>query len=185
MTREVTDEDLLGEVRIGNAAAFEVFYRRWMPAVMSYHRRATGSPELALDLTAETFAAVVASIDRFDRDRGAASVWLFAIARHKLHESFRRAQVEASAREELGWSPVAVDDDDLERVEEIASGGSGALESLIARLPEDQRVALLERVVEERDYRAIAADMACSEMVVRQRVHRALRSLRRMLEQAP
>ena len=185
MAREVTDEDLLGEVRSGNAAAFEVFYRRWMPAVMTYHRRATGSAELALDLTAETFAAVVASIDRFDRDRGTGSVWLFAIARHKLHESFRRARVEASAREELGWSQVVVDDDDLDRVEEIASGGSGALEGLIAQLPEDQRVALLERVVEERDYRAIAADMACSEMVARQRVHRALRSLRRMLEQAP
>jgi RNA polymerase sigma-70 factor (ECF subfamily) len=79
---------------------------------------------------------------------------------------------------------VAVSDDDLERVEEIASAGSGALEGLIARLPEDQRVALLARVVEERDYQAIAAEMACSEMVVRQRVHRALRSLRRMLEQA-
>jgi RNA polymerase sigma-70 factor (ECF subfamily) len=183
MARELADEDLLGEVLIGNAAAFEVFYRRWVPAVMSYHRRATGSPELALDLTAETFAAVVASIDRFDRLRGTASVWLFGIARHKLHESFRRARVEASARAELGWSEVAVSDDDLERVEEIASAGSVALEGLLARLPEDQRVALLERVVEERDYQAIAAEMACSEMVVRQRVHRALRSLRKMLEQ--
>lgn len=183
MAREIADEDLLGEARVGNAAAFEEFYRRWMPAVMSYHRRATGSAELALDLTAETFAAVVASIDRFDGDRGAASVWLFAIARHKLHESFRRARVEAAAREQLCWVQVAVNDEDLERVEEIASHGSGTLERFISRLPEDQRVALVERVIEERDYQEIATDLACSEMVVRQRVHRGLKSLRRMLEQ--
>lgn len=181
--RTLADEDLLTEARVGNADAFEAFYRRWMPAVMCYHRRATGSAELALDLTAETFAAVIASIDRFDRERGAASVWLFAIARHKLHESFRRARVEASARTQLAWAPVAVSDVDLERVEEIASQGWDTLNELIEQLPEDQRVALMKRVVEEQDYQAIAADLACSEMVVRQRVHRALRSLRRMLEQ--
>lgn len=35
MARELADEDLLGEARVGNVAAFEEFYRRWMPAVMS------------------------------------------------------------------------------------------------------------------------------------------------------
>lgn len=183
MPREIADEDLLLDACLGDADAFEAFYRRWMPVVMGYHRRATGSAELALDLTAETFAAVIASIDRFDSDRGAASVWLFAIARHKLHESFRRARVEASARRQLEWVPVAVSDEDLERVEEISSHGWAALDELIGQLPDGQRVALLQRVVEERDYQEIAAEMACSEMVVRQRVHRALRSLRRMLEQ--
>ncbi|MGO9955182.1 MAG: RNA polymerase sigma factor [Solirubrobacteraceae bacterium] len=163
--------------------AFEEFYRRWMPAVMSYHRRATGSAEVALDLTAETFAAVIASVDGFDARRGSASVWLFAIARHKLHDSFRRARVEASARKALGWLRVAVGDEDLERVEEIASQGHLALERFIEQLPDEQRTALLERVVGEREYAAIATDMACSEMLVRQRVHRALRRLRRMLEE--
>ncbi len=110
-------------------------------------------------------------------------MWLFAIARHKLHDSFRRARVEASARKALGWLRVAVGDEDLERVEEIASQGHLALERFIEQLPDEQRTALLERVVGERDYAAIAMDMACSEMLVRQRVHRALRRLRRMLEE--
>jgi hypothetical protein len=41
-----------------------------------------------MDLAAETFAAVVASLDRFDRARGLAATWLFTLARHKLHQSF-------------------------------------------------------------------------------------------------
>jgi RNA polymerase sigma-70 factor (ECF subfamily) len=183
MAREMTDEELLTGAARGEAAAFEQFYRRWLPAMISYHRRATGSPELALDLAAETFAAAVASLDRFDRVRGSAATWLFAIARHKLHDSFRRARVEASARHALEWTRVELDDEDLERVEDLASHGALDLDRFLDQLPDDQRTALVERVLEERDYAAIAADMACSEMVVRQRVHRGLRQLRRMLEE--
>jgi len=184
MVREITDEEFLARTARGDVTAFEVFYGRWMPAVVSYHRQATGSAELALDLTAETFASVIASVDRFDGQRGSASNWLFGIARHKLHDSFRRARVEACAREALGWERVAVADEDLERVEQIASHGEPALAKFIAELPSEQRAALLERVVGEREYAAIAADMDCSEMLVRQRVHRALRRLRRRLEEA-
>jgi RNA polymerase sigma-70 factor (ECF subfamily) len=183
MAREMTDEDLLAGAARGDAVAFERFYRRWLPAVISYHRRATGSSELALDLAAETFAAAVASLGRFDRVQGSAATWLFSIARHKLHDSFRRARVEASARHALEWTRVEFDDEDLERVEELASAGALDLDRFMDRLPDDQRTALVERVLEERDYAAIAADMACSEMVVRQRVHRGLRHLRRMLEE--
>lgn len=183
MAHHITDEELLTRAAHGETADFGQFYRRWLPAVISYHRKATGSAELALDLAAETFAAAVASLDRFDRARGSGASWLFAIARHKLHESFRRARVEASARHALEWTRIGFDDEDLERVEELASDGALDLDSFLSRLPDDQRTALVERVLEERDYAAIAADMACSEMVVRQRVHRGLRHLRRMLEE--
>jgi RNA polymerase sigma factor (sigma-70 family) len=184
MTSESTDEELLAGAVRGETPSFEHFYRRWSPAVISYHRRATGSPELALDLAAETFAAVVASLDRFDPRRGSAATWLFGIARHKLHDSFRKARVEASARHALEWTLLEFDDEDLERVEEIATAGELDLDRFLDRLPEEQRSALVERVLEERKYAAIAADVACSEMVVRQRVHRGLRRLRRMLEES-
>jgi RNA polymerase sigma-70 factor (ECF subfamily) len=183
MVGEITDEELLAGAARGETVAFEQFYRRWSPAVISYHRRATGSAELALDLAAETFAAVVASLERFDERQGSAATWLFTIARHKLHDSFRKARVEATARHALEWTRVEVDDEDLERVEELASAGELDLARFLDRLPDDQRAALVERVLEERDYAAIAADTACSEMVVRQRVHRGLRHLRRMLEE--
>jgi RNA polymerase sigma-70 factor (ECF subfamily) len=184
MANDLTDEELLAGAARGEVVAFEQFYRRWLPPVIAYHRRATGSSELALDLAAETFAAAVASLGRFDRDRASAATWLFAIARHKLHESFRRARVEASARHALEWTRVEFDDEDLERVEELASDGALDLNRFLAQLPDDQRTALVERVLAERDYAAIAADMSCSEMVVRQRVHRGLRHLRRMLEES-
>ena len=68
----------------------------------------------------------------------------------------------------------------LERIESLE--GDQALQ-LLGELPTDQRRAIEGRVLEERDYRELAAELTCSESVMRQRVSRGLRSLRERLEQ--
>lgn len=177
------DSALLLAAARGDERAFEVFYRRHLAAVTGFHLRRTGRPEVAFDLTAETFAAVVVACGTFDPARGGATGWLFAIAAHKLRDSLRRGRVEASARERLRHEPVALEDADLARVEELASTtGEARLRALLADLPADQRAAVLARVVDERPYEEIAAELACSEAVVRQRVHRGLRRLRSGME---
>lgn len=170
----------------GDDRAFAEFYRRWLPLVTGYFLRRAGSRELAFDLTAETFAAVVADIRRFDPALGPAAGWLFGIAEHKLIESWRRAKVESSARSRLGHEPVALEDQDLTRVEELASlGNAGRLDQLLARLPTAQRDAVRARVLDEASYAEIAGQMDCSEAVARQRVHRGLGYLRQRLKETP
>jgi RNA polymerase sigma-70 factor (ECF subfamily) len=127
---------------------------------------------------------VVVACGEFDPQRGPAAAWLFAIADHKLRDSLRRGRVEASARRTLGHQPLLLEDEDLVRVEELASLGSGAsLEQLLGELPETQRAAVRARVLDERSYAAIARELRCSEAVVRQRVHRGLRRLRERLKE--
>lgn len=180
---ETDDATLLAAAAAGDERAFEAFYRRHLAAVTGFHLRRTGRPELAFDLTAETFAAVVVACDGFDPARGSATGWLFAIAAHKLRDSFRRGRVEATARERLRHEPIALHDADLERVEALASSADEQrLAALLDDLPAEQRVAVLARVVDERPYEEIAAELQCSEAVVRQRVHRGLRRLRSRLE---
>lgn len=77
--------------------------------------------------------------------------------------------------------PVALDDRDLERVEEI-SAEVDLLEQLASQLEPGQLAALCARVLDGREYSDIAAEMKCSESVVRKRVSRALGVLRRALE---
>lgn len=166
----------------GDADGFSTFYRRHLPAVSAYFARRVGDREAAFDLTAETFAAVVVSASRFDPGRGPAVAWLLGIASHKLTDSVRRQRVESDARRRLALEPIAITDSDLERVEEAARTGPD-LSELVAALPAEHRDAVTARVVEERSYREIAADLQCSEAVVRQRVHRGLRRLREQLEE--
>jgi len=183
MSRTGDDDGLLLGAARGEVAAFEEFYRRWLPAVTSYHLRRVRVPEIAFDLTAETFAAVVVSCRDFDPQRGPAAAWLFSIADHKLVDSLRRGRVEARAREELGHQPLVIEDEDLDRVEELALGGSQRLRSLLATLPDAQRAAVVARVLDESSYREIAVELQCSQAVVRQRVHRGLSRLKDRLRE--
>lgn len=184
MSRRTATDDaaLLDGAARGDARAFEAFYERHLSAVTGFHLLRTGRRELALDLTAETFAAVVLSCDRFDPARGSAVGWLFGIAANKLRDSARHGRVEADARRRLHHDPIVFDDEDLARVDELASGvDERLLAELLSELPADQRAAVLSRVVDERTYEEIAQAMQCSEALVRQRVHRGLRRLRSRL----
>jgi len=55
------------------------------------------------------------------------------------------------------------------------------LEQLLGDLPDDLRDAVVARVLEERDYDEIAAQLGCSQQVVRKRVSRGLTRLRSVL----
>jgi RNA polymerase sigma-70 factor (ECF subfamily) len=179
---ERSDGELLAATVAGDGAAFAAFYRRHLPGVVGYLVRESGDREVSADLSAEVFAAVFLAAGRFRaRGSGSAVPWLRGIAQNKLRESRRRGRVEDRARRRLAMEPEVLDDADLVRVEELASSGS-ALE-LIDRLPERQRVAVRLRVLGGRDYREIARELRCSEMVVRQRVSRGLKRLRTELEE--
>ncbi len=172
---------LVARIARGDDAAFAVLYRRYLPLVVRWSLRKTRNRELAADLVSEVFAAALIASRRYDPQRGSVAAWLLGIAHNKLRESERRRRVEDSARRRLGLDPIALNDLALERVEELASIDAG-LPELVASLPEDQREAILQRVVAERPYEDIALEMSCSTSVVRQRVSRGLRTLRSEME---
>jgi RNA polymerase sigma-70 factor (ECF subfamily) len=178
-----SDETLIAAACEGDDRAFAEFYRRHLPVITAFHRRAVRDPEACLDLVAETFAGLVKALDRFDPEQGSALGWLFGIAANKQRESLRRGRVESDARRRLALDPLRYDDAALARVEEIAEAGASGLLAALAALPEDQRAAIQARVVDERDYADIAGELRCSEAVVRQRVRRGLMRLRRLWEE--
>lgn len=164
---------------------FAAFYRRYLPDVLSFVLRRVVHRELSADLTAEVFAAARHARSTFDPERGDARGWLCAIASNKIVDSHRRGQVEDSCRRRLGMSPIALEDDDLRRVDEIAAASDAIGDStqLLAELPGDTRAAIEARVLDEREYPDIAAELDCSESVVRKRVSRGLASLRSKLRE--
>jgi RNA polymerase sigma factor (sigma-70 family) len=176
---DAPDEQLLARTR-GEPSAFGVFYRRHEDRVLGYFLARVGDPEVAADLTAETFAAALASAHRFrSRKKKPASAWLFGIARHKLAMSRRSGRVEARARRRLGMAPLVLTDEAIGRIEEL---DRTAL-ALVDDLPVDQQDAVKARVIDERDYPEIAKDLRCSEAVVRKRVSRGLGTLRARMEE--
>lgn len=172
-----SDEALLA-VATHDAEAFAVFYRRHARAVVAYFHRRTGDAEVTADLTAETFAAALNGVRRFDPQQGPAVGWLFGIAGRKLIDLQRRGAVEARARRRMGMERLALDDQGIAAIENVAAAEGAQVELLLDALPEDQRVAVRARIVDEQDYAAIAAAQDSNEATVRQRVSRGLATLR-------
>jgi RNA polymerase sigma factor (sigma-70 family) len=177
-----TDRQLLEEARDGRGEMFEIVYRRHHAVVLAFLARRVQQPELAADLLAETFASLLALVR--DPQRAVPPIpiaWLLVTARNLLTDSHRRGTVDDRARRRLAMQPLVLDDRDLERVAEI-SAETDLLRELALLLDPDQLQALRARVLDERDYAEIAAQLKCSESVVRKRVSRALGVLRSVME---
>jgi RNA polymerase sigma-70 factor (ECF subfamily) len=155
-------------------------YRDHARSLLVFVARRVYDPEVAMDLVAETFAAAFTVRDQFrGTDDGDAVAWIYGIARHHLSRYYRRGSVERRALERLGVERRGLSDPEYERIEELAgladlrAAASAALERLSA---EHRRVIQL-RVIDERDYSDVAAELGISEQTARARVSRALREM--------
>lgn len=173
-----SDVELLALAR-KNPNAFGPFYERHARALLNYLARRTGDTEVALDLTAEVFAAALASSGRYREEEAPPRAWLFGIANKKLAASRRRMAIDQDARRRLRMRRIEFSDEGLERVEEqIDASKSGYLNGM-DKLSPTERMAVKARVIDERDYADIAADGETSEATIRQRVSRGLTKLER------
>jgi len=177
------DAELLA-LTASDPEAFGVFYERFEAQILGFFWRATRRADIAADLTAEVFAAALESAGAFRAESGSARGWLFGIARHELADTWERGRVEDRARRRMQVAPLALTDEALERVEEVASRASRDALQLLDSLPEDQRLAVGGRVLHGLDYAELAASLACSQSLVRQRVSRGLRTLRAQLKES-
>jgi len=178
LTARSSDESLLAATRAGDADAFGIFFRRHGRTVLRFVRRRVGSAELAADLTAETFAAALIAVHRghaCEVPDGAA--WLCGIARFKIIDSYRSSRVQDVACQQLQLERIVLESDDLAEIDRLAGGAP--LHAALDQLSVEERTAVVERVVLERDYTQIARDTDSSQAAVRKRVSRGLARLRK------
>src|SRR3954447_4115637 len=159
--------------------AFAEFYRRHAREIFAYFMTRLHRAELAADLTGEVFALAFEAA-RAERSVREPRAWLYGIAHHTFLQTLRERRVSDAARRRLGIAPIEMTDAELERTEALVDleAERDRLEQLLAELPADEAEALRARVIDERDYSDIAAQLTCSEAVVRKRVSRGLARLR-------
>src|SRR5579884_1720947 len=139
-----TDGELLVATAI-DPEAFGTFFRRHVRGVLAFFRRRGVSPDVALDLTAETFAAALEASPRYELRPEPARSWLYGIAWNKLHEEqlidilgvLRRPQTKA----DLNPAILSV----LSRVPPIALRGEAelALVRLATTTPWGEKIYLV------------------------------------------
>jgi RNA polymerase sigma-70 factor (ECF subfamily) len=173
----VSDEALAQRAR-DEPAAFGVLYDRHVRSVLGFFLRRTGDPEVAADLTAETFASALVSVGEYDEALGKVGAWLHGIAQHELLHWLRRQAVDQRARRRMAMPRLEVDDASLEAIEAIdAQRAVRPLDLGLEKLSPLLREAIELRVLGDLPYEEVARRCGCTVGVARVRVSRALAQL--------
>jgi RNA polymerase sigma-70 factor (ECF subfamily) len=181
LSNPLSDADLLRAAR-RDPDAFCRFYDRHAARLHAWLVRETGNIEVATDLTAETFAQALRSLQRFRGERPEAGrAWLFAIARHLLVRYRETARLETAARRRLGM-PYEHDETGETHSRADGEAARGGLSAAVSELPLSQQRALGLRIVGELSYADVAKQLGCSPAAARIRVSRALQALNKRLE---
>ena len=154
---------------------FERVYAAEAQGLFGFLAYRTGDRALAEDLLADTFERALRSRKRYDRRRGPAKAWLYAIALNLLRDHARRAAAEGRAIERVGPGPVSAD-------------AAGAVEDrdvvqrALATLSPEEREAIALRFGAELTVPEMADALGEPLTTVEGRVYRALRKLRAELD---
>ena len=77
-------EDLLAQLVAGDENAFTLLYRRRQASIFLFALHMSGRPDIAEDVTQETFLVLLRSGQRFDASRGSLSSYLYGVARNQV-----------------------------------------------------------------------------------------------------
>jgi RNA polymerase sigma factor (sigma-70 family) len=173
----VTDAELYRQAA-ADGNAFGELYDRYERPLLAFFMREVRNAELAADLTAETFAALLVA-RRSDKQIDEPRAWLYGTGRRKLIDAYRAGVVDDRMRRRLGLERLVLDDAALHEIESLDS----TLHAELDALPDEQRDAVRARVIDERSYEEMARAIGCSQAVARKRVSRGLSLLRRRLQE--
>ncbi|MDQ1686339.1 MAG: hypothetical protein QOC82_3076 [Frankiaceae bacterium] len=171
---------LVEAARRGEAWALTEIWQRFAPAVTGYLRgRGASEPE---DLTSDVFLAVFERIRSFRGDEADLRAFVFTVAHHRLVDDLRRRTRRGPTIEYDAGADVRVtgsaEDEALDALR------TRQVHALLDQLSEDQREVLLLRVVADLSLEQTASALGKRVGAVKALQHRALASLRRILDQA-
>jgi RNA polymerase sigma-70 factor (ECF subfamily) len=185
------DRALVARLKAGDDAAYEEAVRVYSSRLLAITRRIIGNDEEARDALQDTFLSAFRSIARFEGD-SRLSTWLHRIAVNAalMRVRTRKRKPERSIEELLpayredghhaegfvSWEPP------VDVAMEIAHNRA-LVRECIAELPDQYRVVLMLRDIEDVDTVDVAAMLGISPNAVKIRLHRARQALRTLLAQ--
>lgn len=166
----VADERLLIEAAQQDPTRFAELYENNFHRVYAFIARRVRDRAEAEDLTAEVFHQALSNLGRFEWRGVPFAAWLLRIAANTLADRWQRASRVQEIPAEILESAEPRADQEVER--------RAMLFQLVERLPDDQRLVIVKRFVEQKSVREIAQELGRSEGAVKQLQFRALQSLR-------
>jgi RNA polymerase sigma-70 factor, ECF subfamily len=163
-------ENLLIRYSRDDAEAFAPLFKAAAPGLERYLRRRLKNPEAREDVLQMIFMQIHHYRHRYD-SKYLAWQWLYVIARSELSTYCRRRSVEESTLDFSEHLSQIPDDSPNTEVREH-------LEELLHDIPDEDKLLLVDKFMEEKTYEEIAEDLGLSSQSLRKRVSRLLKNLK-------
>ena len=179
-----TDEELVARSISGDADSFNELVLRWERPIYALAYRTIGREEDARDVCQETFLRAFRALPAF-RGQAKFSSWLYRIALNLCRDWIRRERrtpiVEAPADVDL--IELAEAAEPSESIEDLIARKDlvRAVERVMARLPEEQRTAIVLKEYHGLTFQEIADLVGCPLSTVKTRLYQGLTVVRREL----
>jgi RNA polymerase sigma-70 factor (ECF subfamily) len=180
-----TDEDLVARSIGGDPDSFNELIHRWERPIYALAYRQLGREEDARDVCQETFLRAYRALGGF-RGQAKFSSWLYRIALNLCRDWMRRERRApvVQAPEDVDLMELAAQREPSESIEDRVARRdlSRAVERAMARLPEEQRTAIILKEYQGLTFQEIADLIGCPLSTVKTRLYQGLTVLRRELE---
>lgn len=179
MTGPHDDQKLVEQFQRGTIderkEAFAALYQRHERAMRWYLTRMTKNPELATDITQESFMKALDALDNY-RPKASFKTWLFQIATNTFRNYRKKKRPETGINEEINPSDACRPDEIMAKKEtrqEVLDAVDGLSDTL--------RSALVLVQFEDMKYREAAHVLDISMSALKARMSRAYQQLRQEL----
>jgi RNA polymerase sigma-70 factor (ECF subfamily) len=176
LTTLMPDDEAMRRMAEGDSTALAALFDRHKAHLFAFLYYLVGEQATAEDLVGETFLRLYHARARYRVGMGF-TPWLYAIARNLALSELRRQGVAQRARQRLSLhveaAPVEWKSERLETCERVRAA--------LARLPEEQRAAVVLKEFQGLSYQEIGRVLGCNEAAARARTYRARNALREHL----
>jgi RNA polymerase sigma-70 factor, ECF subfamily len=180
-----TDEELVARSISGDTESFNELILRWERPIYALAYRTIGREEDARDVCQETFLRAFRALPGF-RGQAKFSSWLYRIALNLCRDWMRRERRAPVVQVPEDTDPLelAAAVEPSESIEDLVARRdlTRIVERVMARLPEEQRTAIVLKEYHGLTFQEIADLVGCPLSTVKTRLYQGLTVLRRELE---
>ncbi len=174
----MADRDLLKRALKFEEQALAEIYDRWSPALYRYAMRLLGEANLAEECVSDTFHRFLVALQQGNGPQDYLQAYLYRIAHNWISDHYRRhapimVPLDPEINADGDQEPHEVSVREFERQQ---------IRDALRALTPDQRQVILLKYVEDLDNEAIAAALNKPVGSIKSLQHRALESLRKILD---
>ncbi len=186
---ELTDAEVMLELRAGNMAAFDVLLVKYRKPIVHFMYRMVHNQAVAEELAQEVFLRIYRSRETY-RAEARFSTWLYRIATNLGVNHARDTRHERSAStvyldepdQETGTKPDVADSTPSAEADLLRKERMKAIRKHVMALPDRQKTAVLMHKYEGMDYKQIGEVLKLSESATKSLLFRAYQTLREKLK---